>query len=232
MELAKINNYIKLINDRDIEELLRVLEFDRQQAIMEEKGKTYKLATAVKKVIDIKQLKKEHPSLATIMHDKDGKQFICDGFMLIKWNDFQEELNGFSQTDYEKSLKIESILPLEHSTTKHELTEEEALLIKNIDKYIKIYKNETIDNGIIPIKLFDRLYSASLIKKAFDIIGEIKTYNTTDNREYTPIYIYENGIESALLPIRIADETKKQEVETMTQEFLKILKRSKNENLY
>jgi hypothetical protein len=224
MELAKINNYIKLINDMNIEELLRVLEFDRQQAIMEEKGKTYKLATAVKKVIDIKQLKKERPALASIMHDKDGKQFICDGYMLIKWNDFKEELNGFLQTDYDKSIKIESILPLEHNTFKHELTEEETLLIQNIDKYIKIYKNETQANEILPIKLFNRLYSASLIKKAFDIIGEIKTYNTTDNRVYTPIYIYGNGIKSVLLPIRIVDETKTQEAETMTQEFLKKLK--------
>ena len=89
----------------------------------------------------LKQLKAERPALATIMHDKDGKQFICDGYMLIKWNEYQEELNGFLQTDYEKSIKIENILPLEHNTVKHELTEEETLLIKNIDKYIKTIKD-------------------------------------------------------------------------------------------
>ena len=90
MELAKINNYIKLINDMNIEELLRVLEFDRQQAIMEEKGKTYKLATAVKKVIDIKQLKKERPAFASIMRDKDGK--LMNLFLTVRnGNDYHLE---------------------------------------------------------------------------------------------------------------------------------------------
>lgn len=222
MELAKINKYIKLANENTTE-LLRVLEFDRQQAIMEEKGKTMKLATAVKKIIDLKDLKTQRPALASIMHDKNGKQFICDGYLLIKWNEYQEELDGFVQTDYDKSIKLESILPNEYNTSKHELTEDEILLINNISKYIKLYKDKAQSNGIIPIKLFGKVYSAHLIKKAFDIIGEIRTYNTTDNREYTPIYIYENGIESCLLPIRIEEEFKK-EVNEMTQEFLERLK--------
>lgn len=226
MELAKIDNYIKLANS-DLTELLRILEFDRQQAIMEEKGKSYKLATAVKKVIDLKDLKKSRPLLASIMHDKDDKQFICDGYMLIKWKDHQEELDGFLQTDYGRSINTETILPKEHSTIKHELTEDEKLLIKNIDKYIKLYKNEKTANGLLPIRLFNKIYSASFIKNAFDIIGEIKHYNTTDDNEVHPAYIYENGIESVLLPIRISDEKLKEETDSRMQDFLAKLKGQK-----
>lgn len=219
MELKKINKYIELANS-NITELLRVLEFDRQQAILEEKGKTYKLATAVKKIIDTKELKTTRPALATIMHDNDGKQFICDGYVLIKWNDFQEELNVFPQTDSAKSIQVDIILPNEVYTTKHELTEDDSLLINNIDKYIKLYKSEKNNNGILPIRLFGKYYSASLIKKAFDIIGEVKSYNTAEDNDCCPIYIYENGIQSVLLPIRIQDEKKREEEERRTQNFL------------
>lgn len=222
MELAKINNYIKLANS-DLTELLRVLEFDRQQAIMQEKGKSYKLATAVKKVIDQKDLKKSRPLLATIMHDKDGKQFICDGYMLIKWKDYQEELNGFLQTEYAQSIKDDTILPKEYNTVKHELSVDDKLIIKNIDKYIKLYKNDSA-TGLLPIRLFGKFYSASFIKNAFDIIGEINHYHTTQDGEIYPIYIYENGIEGILLPVRVLDEKIKQEADTKTQSFLAKLK--------
>lgn len=222
MELAKIKKYIKLANE-NITELLRVLEFDRQQAIMEEKGKTMKLANAVKKVIDLNEYKKSRPILSTIMHDKDGKQFICDGFMLIKWNEYQEELDGFMQTDYDRSIKIENILPKEYNTTKHELNKDEILILKNIDKYIKLYKDKIKSNEFLPIKLFGKIYPASFIKKAFDIIGEIKNYNLLNNNEHQSAFIYENGVEVVLLPIKTNDE-EKQRVEKLIQDFLARLK--------
>lgn len=217
MELAKINNYIKLVKEYKIDELMKTLEYDRQQAIMEEKGQKMKLAPAIKKVLSDKDIA-SRPVLQSIQHDSNGKQFICDGFLLIRWNNEQEELNGFPQTPTDKSIKADAIIPKVYETQQIELSENDRLIISNINKYVKINK----DFGFVYV--FDKYFSAKLLKKVIDVVGaDFNKYYIQDKEPYRPICLFEDEFDGLVMPCRANEELESDTIKR-TNEFLEMLR--------
>ena len=225
MELSKINKAIELLKNNNIEELKELLEFERQASILNGKGKDVKFATLVKNLIKVNA--ESRPLLATIMHDKQDRQFICDGYMLARFEQHKEELDGLPQTPYgADKLNPDRIIIPKHLCEEYTLTDDEQLLLKNLDKYIAIHKTPNARNEIIPIYIFDRLFNAKLLANFIKITGKFdKVYLPKEH--YSPIGVFEQHITAIALPIRVNGNFKDEKTEQMTADFIKKL-REKN----
>ena len=133
MELKRIEKAIELLKSNNIEELKELLEFERQASILNGKGKNIKYATLVKNLIKVNA--ESRPLLATVMHDEQNRQFILDGYFLARYEHYKEELDGLPQTPYSDNLiKPERIIPRKAYCEEHALTDDEQLLLENLDK--------------------------------------------------------------------------------------------------
>lgn len=183
MNTAKIEKYIELLNAGKITELKDFLQYERQASILNENGKKPTLLTAVKKIIDDKDLKEYRPTLATIQHTMDGKPFICDGYILIRWKDERPELNAFNQLEASKSINADNILDLFEGNY-YPLSPDDETIINNLDKFIKLYgKKDKIKNPFCPVVVCEITFDAYLLKRLIDVIGagkitEVKTQKT------------------------------------------------------
>ena len=225
MELKRIEKAIELLKSNNIKELQELLEFERQASILNGKGKDVKFATLVKNLLKVNA--ESRPLLATIMHDEQDRQFICDGYMLARFEQHKEELDGLPQTPYSDNLiKPDRIIIPKHFCEEYILTDDEQLLLKNLDKYIAIHKTPNARNEIIPIYIFDRLYNAKLLANFIKITGKFdKVYLPKEH--YSPIGVFEQHITAIALPIRVNSNYKDEKTEQMTADFIKKL-REKN----
>lgn len=182
MNTAKIEKCIELLNAGKIAELKDFLQYERQASILNENGKKTTLLTAVKKIVDDKYLKEARPNLASIQHTADGKPFICDGYLLIRWKDERPELNAFNQLEASKSINTDYILD-RFEGNYYPLSPDDNTVINNLDKFIKLYgKKDKNRNPFCPVVFCEITIDAYLLKKAIDVIGtdkitEIRTHN-------------------------------------------------------
>ena len=86
MNTATIEKCIDLLNTGKIDDLRALLNYERETNILASKGIKTSLLNAVKKIVCDNGLKEWRKALAGIQHTPDGKQFICDGYLLVKWN--------------------------------------------------------------------------------------------------------------------------------------------------
>ena len=222
MELRRIEKAIELLNENNVKELKELLEFERQKSIMNGKGRNVKFATLVRNLIKVNA--ESRPLLATIMHDELNRQFICDGFLLARFEQHKEELDGLSQTPYSDNLiKPDRIIIPKHLCKEHAITEDEQLLLKNLEKYMAIYKTPNVRNGIIPVSIFGRTFNAKFLWNFIKITGQVdKVY--LPEEPYSPIGVFEQHITAVVLPIRVNGEYTSENVEQRTEEFIKKLK--------
>lgn len=169
MNATDITKCIDYINNEKIAELKDFLIYCRQALILTEKGKKASPLKAIKKVLDDIKKSEKSERLAGIGHTKDGNQFICDGYMLIKWKDERTELNDFRQIDASNSINADSLL--RQATDKPSpLSIDDNTIINNLDKYIKLYRSDE-RLAPIPVMICGNILDAKLVKKVVDIIG-------------------------------------------------------------
>lgn len=183
MNTAKIEKCIELLNKEKITELKDFLQYERQASILNENSKKTTLLTAVKKIIDDKDLKEYRPTLATIQHTMNGKPFICDGYILIRWKDERPELDAFNQLEASKSINADNILD-RFEGNYYPLSADDETIINNLDKFIKLYgKKDKKRNPFCSVVVCKITFDAYLLKRLIDVIGankitEVKTQKT------------------------------------------------------
>lgn len=221
MTLATIDKCLQLLNAYNISELRDLLNYERQASILKSNGQKATLLTAVKKAL-IKR--DDRPALATVQHAADGKPFICDGYFLVKWNVERHELDGLPQTPAGESIDCDRLIPVKHYLTEYELTDDDKTILKNIDKYIKLYPAK---KGVFSaVKLFDCFFDAKLIKKVADIIGTDfkKVWLGRRYDQWHSVTMFEDGYTAMALPLNV-NPTTKTEVEANTAAFLNAIKK-------
>ena len=224
MNTATIEKAIALLNSGKWNELNDLLVYEREKSILESNGKKMKLAPAVKKILE--KNKENRPILATVMYDEQNRPIICDGFLLVRWNAEQPELKAFPETHGESVLKADNIIPKMHDCEERILTENDRLIIENIDKYIKIYNKEK-KQGQLPIELFGKVVNAYLLRDLIAVIGTDfdRTYTRVyGNREYCPDTIYHEDFTAVILPMRLLNDNDKESCTARTARFLEQLK--------
>ena len=147
--------------------------------------------------------------------------------MLARFEQHKEELDGLPQTPYSDNLiKPDRIIIPKHFCEEYILTDDEQLLLKNLDKYIAIHKTPNARNEIIPIYIFDRLYNAKLLANFIKLTGKFdKVYLPKEH--HSPIGVFEQHITAIVLPIRVKGNFKDETTEQITTDFINKL-REKN----
>lgn len=234
MKVTEIDKMIKAIDGIDfnasedfiktqILEVKNMLVYERQCAVMEEKGGKTSLLTAIKTILSgAKSMGRE--SLSTVQHSEDGKPFICDGYVAIIWDKDIPELKAFEQAPAERSIKLNSIMPESRSQAiESAISDDDKLILNNLAKYVKLHKAET---ATPIIKIFNKYYNAAYLKRVFDIVGAAdmqSIYYLKQEGSY-PNFIYKDNLTAAILPCRVLEEKDKQKIESQTLEFIKLLK--------
>lgn len=226
MNTELIEKALSLLNGAKLEDLRNLLMYERQKSILESSGKKMKLALIVKRIL--KKNETVRPVLSTVMYDKQNRPCICDGFLLVRWNEEQPELKAFPETRDERGLAADNIIPKKKECEARELTEADRLVIKNIDKYIKLYADEKA-NGQIPVELFGKTFDAYLVRDFVGVIGtDFDEIYTQPNRwgkfENTPSVVFNADYDAVILPLQIQKEEAKQASEERTTRFIEQLK--------
>lgn len=224
MNTATIEKALALLNSGKAENLSvlnDLLLYERERSILEAAGKKMKLAPIIKKVLD--KSKGNRPVLATVMYDTLNRPIVCDGYILVRWNKEQPELKAFPETRGESVLKADNIIPEQYRCTERELTENDRIILLNIDKYIKLYEKAKDDFKNIPVCLFGKIFNARLVKDFIGIIGTDfdKTYTEA---EYSPNAIFHEDYSAVILPMRLLKEEDKKACIDRTEEFIAKIK--------
>lgn len=224
MKLKEIEKAIELVNNGKIDDLKALLAYERQKEILNGDTKKTAFLTAVKAVIDNKDLKLTRPSLACIEHTPDGKPFICDGYLAVRWNVAKPELDGLPQ-DLGTAIAINNLINVD-IVDRYTVTDDDRLIMRNLAKFTKLSndKNKTI-------YLFGSFFNAWYLKRLFDIIGYDITEIGYERSGYTNSHTRTHHIETAdssalICPIRVDTEKQKAIIDT-TNDFLAMLKGDK-----
>lgn len=224
MKLKEIEKAIELANNGKIDDLKALLAYERQKEILNGDTKKTAFLTAVKAVIDNKDLKLARPTLACIEHTPDGKPFICDGYLAVRWNVAKPELDGLPQ-DLGTPIAINNLINVDIAD-RYTVTDDDRLIMRNLAKFTKLGndKNRTI-------YLFGSFFNARYLKKLFDIIGYDITEIGYERSGYTNSHTRTHHIETAdssalICPIRVDTEKQKAIIDT-TNDFLAMLKGDK-----
>lgn len=226
MNTTTIEKAIALFDSAKLEELRNLLIYEREKSILESNGKKMKLAPIVKKIL--KKNETIRPVLATVMYDDKNRPSICDGFLLVRWEEEQQELKAFPETRGERVLAADNIIPKKKDCEERDLTEADRLIIKNIDKYIKLYADEKA-NGQIPVELFGKTFDAYLVRDFVGVIGtDFDKIYTQPNRwgkfENTPSVVFDEKYSAVILPLQIQKEEIRQASKERTESFIERLK--------
>lgn len=210
-------DYIK----SELADIKNILVYEKQRAIMAESKKKTNVLTAIKKILSGAEKSGRH-SLATIQHSADGRPFICDGYVAIRWNNEIPELKAFEQLSSDKSIKIDgSILPNRSQVIEETITDDDKLVLDNLNKYIKLYNGK---EDVVTIKLFNKYYNAVYLKRVFDVIGtDIQTIAYLKTGDMYPNFIYKDNLEAVILPLKI-DCNEKPLIDSQTLKFIETLK--------
>lgn len=223
MNTKGIEKAIELLNSQNFDELKDFLEFERQSAILSDKGRKTSLLTAVKKILE--QNKESRPLLATIQHDEQNRQFICDGYIAVIWNEYKPEFDCFKQTDNNSSIKIMQILGNKKHFKPYKLNDDEILILKNLEKYKCLYKAERTPNGAYPICLFGKAWDCNLLLRLINLIGYFNEIYLTDEKSQ-PAEIFREDIDAIFLPFTCINN--EEVIKKRTADFLRLLKDTEN----
>ena len=162
--------------------------------------------------------------METIQHTADGKPFICDGYFLVKWNADKPELDGLPQTPADKSINGDGVILQRCNLTEYKLTDDDKTILKNIDKYIKLYPASKGDYSVV--KLFNGYFDAKLIKKVISIIGTDFDSIWLNERydRLTSGTIFEGDYTAVIMALR-CDKT--EQADANTAAFLEAIKEAK-----
>lgn len=225
MKLKEIEKAIELANNGKIDDLKALLAYERQKEILNGDTKKTAFLTAVKAVIDNKDLKLSRPTLACIEHTPDGKPFICDGYLAVRWNVAKPELDGLPQ-DLGTPIAINNLINVDIAD-RYTVTDDDRLIIRNLAKFTKLGndKNRTI-------YLFGSFFNAGYLKKLFDIIGYDITEVGKERSGYAISNLKTHHIETAessaiICPIRVSETEKQKAIIDTTNDFLAMLKGDK-----
>ena len=221
MEIKAIDKALELLKKGLLPELDELLNYERGLEILKSKSTKPNLLKAVKKVLDDKNLLEARPNLRNIQIDKNDMQFICNGYLFVRWHTHKEELDCLPQLEKEHCINLSCFIRKPFELKEFKITDDEKLVINNIDKYIKINKQKGKRTAV---KLFNEYWDAELIKMLFDIIGynQDYIYKETDSAT-SSIHIFNSDSNSMILPLRIIGEDS-QEIDTMYNDFVKQLK--------
>lgn len=225
MTTATIEKCIELLNANSLDDLRNLLNYERQASILKGNGQKTTLLTAVKKALGKRP---DRPVLETIQHTADGKPFICDGYFLVKWNTDKPELDGLPQTPADKSVNGDGIIPQICNLTEYELTDDDKTILKNIDKYIKLYPAAKGDYSVV--KLFSGYFDAKLIKKVVSIIGtdfdSIWLKESYDRLLYSGT-IFEGDYTAVIMSMRVDTTEQAAANDARTAAFLEVIKEAR-----
>lgn len=217
MNTATIEKCLNLLNANNLDDLRNLLNYEKQASILTAKKGNTKFLPAVKKYLDDKNLVENYPDYVSIQHTADGKQFICNGCSLIKWESHKPELDAFKQTDTNKSLPYPDWF-----SENYFLSSDDEIILKNLDKYVTFYKDKIIlkDRNLRPVTFCNAYYDSKLLKKVFDVIGinsitEIKTLTRRDG-----IKVITADAEAFILGLRLANTGEDVRINEITKEFI------------
>lgn len=202
-------------------------EFLKTQLVKNADKKGFNILSLVKKIILTKDTKGRQV-LRTIQHTKANEQLIIDGFVGIKWKQHEEALDILDQTPAELSLQIDQIF---RTMPVYELTENDKIVLANIDKFVDLSMAEKIDkkDKRCFAYLFGKYVDISVIKNvikiglAYDDNFENTTF-TTDEEITTAIQFENNNIKAIVLPCRFNEEADQIKIKEQTQNFIGIIK--------
>lgn len=204
MNKTAIEKAQALLAKGQLEELKTLLDYERELEVLKANGKKPNLLKAVKAYLN--NATKKRPLLRTVQHTHDGKQFICDGFSIVVWNDHKTELDVLPQTEAERCINIYAIIDNGFGDNKYTLTADELTLLKNLDKYIALYP-KTKANAFAYILIGGQLFDAKLILKTID--GIINLDDITDCRlsmRYRRLSLKTNGERVMILGLTMVDD--------------------------
>ena len=223
MNTATIEKAIKLLNEGDIIALGDLLRFEYEKSVLQDNGKKANVLTAVKKFV--KNAKEYSEKLYGIMRSKDGKQAICNGYMLVKWKNEKNELNALPQISQTASIDVNHLLDYFNGIVGTALSESDKIVLQNIDKFIKLNKDKSVSKRYIEVEFGGHIFDAKLLKDLVDIIG------TDDITLYVPqhqnsLKIETSEAEAMICGLRF-DEPELKTIHKNTQDFIdKILARN------
>lgn len=171
MNTTTIEKCLDLLNTGKIDDLRDLLNYERETNILASKGIKTSLLNAVKKIVCDNGLKEWRKELAGIQHTPDGKQFICNGYLLVKWNEEQPELNALPQTPANESINANNILCTTASMLKYELTDSDKIIAEEFSKlwateYRRLFSGVYSTFAMTPeYKAVDNIYMALLDSK-------------------------------------------------------------------
>lgn len=209
LDITSIEKAINLLDGCKLEELRELLSYEREKAILKSNGGNTKLYTTVKKIID----KITRDDLRGIMIDENGIQWLCNSFLLVKWKINKPELRCLEKPKT-PCINLEKLL-CRPSSDIFNITDDEKIIIRNLDKYIKLYKVKK--DPIVPVCLFGTVVDAVLVKQVIDIIGTaFICYLRSKDKS---IKIITDEAETLFLPLRDNPEFA-EKVEARTKEFI------------
>ena len=207
-----IEKALTLLKNNQLDELKHYLTLE----LLATKNK--KQANIVKTIEKyFKNIEEHRANFKAIQHTKDNHQYIIDGYTAYYFNEYVKELDILPQNN-EASLNIYDIIELKGDY--QEISPKDKTLLNNIKNYIKYYKFEA--NNKQPVAFFaNRYINANFLKTLVDI------FDNTDNIQYitppekfNPVYITNGKITAVILPIRLTETSKVDEIHNKFMETL------------
>lgn len=225
MNTATIKKAIKLLNEGDTIALDDLLRFEYEKSVLQDNGKKANVLTAVKRFIEVGRKNGYGERFYGIMRSKDGKQAICNGYVLVKWKNEKNELNALLQISEKASIDVNRLLDYFNGIVGTALSESDKIVLKNIDKFIKLNKDKSVSERFIEVEFGGHIFDAKMLKDLVDIIG------TDDITLYIPQRGYNLKIETPEAEAMICwlnfDAPEIKTVRKNTQDFIdKILARN------
>ncbi len=204
MTKTQIEKILNLINNNNISDAKQLLKIE----LLKLGGsKNIKLLDTIKKYF--KSMDDSRPILKTIMA-KNGKQFICNGFSMYIFENYNADLDILPQTT-ENVLDYTQII-LKNPDYK-DIDNHDLKVLKNIQKIIDYYKqiDEVDKKSPFIIPFANKYYDAKIILELcnmyqhnFDDLKIHKTNNPLQLTQFT-----NNNITSVILPVRANDDDAK-----------------------
>lgn len=221
MTNKQIEKLLTLLNNNQLDELRKELT----QQLLNTTDKTQaNVFKAVSKYL--KNCDSFRPVLQSIQH-QNGKQFICSGFSAYIFETYREELEQLKNSTDLESLNIYNII--DNRTKLRELSEEESLILKNIKKFITLYKQQEFYNSKdkhINIYFNNKFFNANMISELVSIMGtDTESMQITcDNGKINQTKVQSKDITAIILPLRITDDDFANKIIDFTNEFIKQVK--------
>ena len=216
----EITKLLKLLNDNKLEELKAELTAQLMKTTDKKKASTF---NEIKKYLS--KADAFRPILKTIQYNS-GKQFICNGFTAYRFDTYRPELNMLPNTSDLESLNINALINNYAEYIK--LNENDLTILKNIKKYISLYKTQDfyMKKQNIPVFFANKIFNADFILECVGIFGgdydNLKMYNK--EKEYEGIQLKSNDITAIILPLRINSEEEKNKTIEFTNKFIENIK--------